>query len=93
MLRSVLILPFIYRFRSIMTRLYSPFVFPEGCQPNIKDPSTFETNDTMIQKDFELMLNDTLMNISMWEEVIIMDKNKKSYLNQEDMMRFGIGEA
>lgn len=89
MIRSFLIIPFLCRLRSCMYQ-YKPFVFPEGCRPNLKDPSTFETNYTFSEIDIENVLNYTLANDTMWEEVIHLDKSKTPW---EDMMRFGIGEA
>jgi len=92
MLRSILIIPILYRFRNYIHQ-YTPFVFPEGCRPNISDPSTFETNYSVIESEIENMLNFTLNNESKWEEVIIFDKDKKNITNWEYMLRFGISEA
>jgi len=69
---------------------YRPFVFPEGCRPNISDPTTFETNVTI---DIEPMLNYTLANDSMWEEVIQFEDTIQPKTDWEDMMRFGMSEA
>lgn len=73
MIRSIWIYPFLYRFRTY--QLYAPFVFPEGCRPNISDPSTFETNYSVIDAEIENMLNYTLENQCKWEEVIVFDKD------------------
>ena len=72
MLRSIWILPLIYRVR-MMTYLYKPFVFPEGCHPNINNSSTFENivNETTLQIEIDNMMNYTLVNESMIDEVHI----------------------
>ena len=87
MIRSFWIIPFLHRF-SRMFYHYEPFVFPEGCRPNIRDPSTFETNYTVSDTDIEAALNYALVNESKWEEEVIFNKTE-----WEDMMRFGMGEA
>jgi hypothetical protein len=74
----------------VTLRQYIPFVFPEGCRPNISDTTTFETNVTI---DIDHMLNYTLANDSMWEEVIQFEDATKRKTDWEDMMRFGISEA
>lgn len=84
MIRSLLIIPVLYRLRSC---IYKPFVFPEGCRPNLIDPSTFETNYMISDTDIENILNYTLANDTKWEELIYFDK---SITHWEHMMRFGI---
>lgn len=73
MIRSIWIYPFLYRLRTYS--LYKPFTFPEGCRPNVSDPTTFETNYSVIDTEIENMLNFTLANDSIWEEVIVFDKD------------------
>jgi|LauGreDrversion4_2_1035121.scaffolds.fasta_scaffold02464_13 hypothetical protein len=90
MIRSFLIIPFLHRF-SRMFYHYEPFVFPEGCLPNISDPSTFETDYTVSEIEIENALNFTLANDTHWEYTIPIDKPKQT--EWEDMMRFGMGEA
>jgi len=92
MLRSLLIIPILYRFRSLVHE-YKPFVFPEGCRPNVSDSSTFETNYTVSDIDIERILNYTLANDTKWEEVILYEQRKKMMTPWEDMMQFGLGEA
>jgi hypothetical protein len=72
---------------------YKPFVFPEGCRPNISDSSTFEMNYTISDIEIESVLNYTLANDTKWEEVILYEQRKKMTTPWEDMMRFGLGEA
>jgi hypothetical protein len=72
---------------------YKPFVFPEGCRPNISEPSTFETNYTISDIEIESVLNYTLANDTKREEVILYEQRKKMTTPWEDMMRFGLGEA
>ena len=85
MIRSIWIYPFLYRLRTC--RLYTPFTFPEGCRPNISDPSTFETNYSVIDTEIENMLNYTLANDSTWEEVINFNKDTT---NLKFIMQFGV---
>ena len=92
MLRSYFILPIIYRFRSLI-RQHTPFVFPEGCRPNISDPSTFETNYSITETEIENILNLSLSNDSKWEETILFDDDNENITNWEYMTRFGINEA
>ncbi len=93
MLRSFLFIPFLCRLRTCMYQ-YKPFVFPEGSSPNLKDPTTFETNYTISDIEIEHVLNYTLANDTMWEEVIQFDKpNKIPTPWEQFMMRFGIGEG
>jgi hypothetical protein len=92
MLRSFLIIPFLYRLRTLIYE-YKPFVFPEGCRPNISEPSTFEMNYTISDIEIESVLNYTLANETKWEEVILYEQRKKMTTPWEDMMRFGLGEA
>jgi hypothetical protein len=91
MLRSLLIIPILYRFRNVIHD-YTPFVFPEGCRPNVSDPSTFETNYTLSDIVIETVLNDTLANDTRWEELIYFNERKKMTTPWEDMIRFGLGE-
>lgn len=91
-MRSFLIIPFLYRLRTLMYE-YKPFVFPEGCRPNISEPSTFETNYTISDIEIESVLNYTLANDTKREEVILYEQRKKMTTPWEDMMRFGLGEA
>jgi len=74
MIRSIWIYPFLHL---LTYQLYTPFVFPEGCRPNVSDPSTFETNYSVIDAEIENMLNYTLENQYKWEEVIEYDKDTK----------------
>lgn len=90
MLRSYFIIPIIYRFRTLI-RQHNPFVFPEGCRPNISDPSTFETNFSVIE--IEKILNFSLTNDSKWEKTILFDDDNENITNWEYMTRFGINEA
>jgi hypothetical protein len=93
MIRSFFIIPLLYRLNTFLYE-YKPFVFPEGCRPNISDPSTFETNYTVSDTDIEAALNYALANDSIWEEEVIFDNLKKMKTTHwEDMMRFGLGEA
>ena len=85
-MRSYLIIPFLYRLRSL--HMFPLFQFPEGCHPNINDPSTFETNYTISETEIEAALNYSISNDTKEEEVIPF-----IHTSWEDMMRFGIGEA
>jgi hypothetical protein len=89
MIRSFLLIPILYRFRTLIYQ-YKPFVFPDGCRPNIHDPSTFETNYTVSDIEIESVLNYTLANDTKWEEEIEFNKTKPTW---ENMMKFGTGEA
>jgi hypothetical protein len=66
---------------------YEPFVFPEGCMPNISDPSTFEKDFTVSEIEIERVLNFSLANDSYWEEAFTLDTE------WDNMIRFGFGEA
>lgn len=78
MLNFIWLFP-IFNIIKINTQLYYkyiPFTFPENCNPNISDPSTYETIDniTELQSLIEYTINTTLFNDSHWE-VINFTKN------------------
>jgi hypothetical protein len=77
----------------ILNNVYKPFEFPEGCRPNVSDPSTFETNYTISEIEIENILNLSLSNDSKWEEFILFDDDNENITNWEYMTRFGINEA
>lgn len=93
MIRSIWIVPFLHRFRRMMPLpVYTPFVFPEGCMPNISDPSTYET-DILNISQFDFIVEDMVIytNETKWEEIISWDDAcpLKNMTKWEEMLKFG----
>jgi len=56
-----------------------PFVFSEGCCPNITDPNTYEKieNETELLESVDNMVAYTIANHSQWEEVVLFDISRQ----------------
>ena len=79
-------------FRELFINKYNHFSYPDGCKPNISDPSTYESytynNETEYNLQIENMIIYSLEPII--NETIIFDNENKT--EWEKMLKFSIGE-
>ena len=77
-----LLLPVIIRLRKMVIEQYSvhtnQFSFPEGCLPNIKDPTTFESMEGVNENELELIV----------ENMVIYTLNESNPMKWEEYIRF-----
>jgi len=79
-------------FRELFINKYNHFSYPEGCKPNISDPSTYETYTHINEAEFNLQIENMIIYSlePIINETIIFDNENKT--EWEKMLKFGIGE-
>lgn len=77
-----LLLPVIIRLRKMVIEQYSvhpnQFSFPEGCRPNIKDATTFESMEGVNETELSLLV----------ENMVIYTLNESEPMKWEEYIRF-----